>query len=66
MCCCWLQVIGRTGPDLLTAALEAVGLQRTKGMFERSYSQAGVGEPSGLLYVVGLCVLAGLGASGCG
>ena len=46
-------MIGRTGPDLLTAALEAVGLQRTQGMFERSYSLAGVGEPG--LYAGSAC-----------
>lgn len=38
------QVIARTGPDLFTAALEAVGLQRTDGMFGAAYTLDGVGE----------------------
>ena len=38
------QVIARTGPDLLTAALEAVGLKRTDGMFDKQYELNGDGE----------------------
>ncbi|EFN58265.1 hypothetical protein CHLNCDRAFT_142222 [Chlorella variabilis] len=37
-----MKVIARTGPDLFTAALEAVGLQRTDGMFGAAYTLDGV------------------------
>ena len=38
------QVIARTGPNLLTDALVAAGLQRTAGMFGKQYEVDGAGE----------------------
>lgn len=39
-----LQVIARTGPQLLTDALMATGLQRKDGWFDLQYDRNGVGE----------------------
>lgn len=38
------QVIARTGPQLLTDALVAMGLELKKGLFDAQYERNGVGE----------------------